>query len=44
MTSLQVLILIGSPNDAPVMQGAVDVLKELGISAEMTVAQRTSIA
>jgi len=38
MTSLQVLILMGSPNDAPVMQGAVDVLKELGISVEMTVA------
>jgi phosphoribosylaminoimidazole carboxylase PurE protein len=38
MTPLQVLILIGSPNDAPVMQGALDVLKELGISAEMTVA------
>ena len=29
---------MGSPNDAPVMQGAVDVLKELGISVEMTVA------
>jgi phosphoribosylamine--glycine ligase len=38
MTDLQVLILMGSPNDAPVMQGAVDVLKELGISVEMTVA------
>ena len=38
MTPLQVLILIGSENDAPVMQGALDVLKELGISAEMTVA------
>src|SRR5213080_5248927 len=38
MTPLQVLILIGSQNDAPVMQGALDVLKELGISAEMTVA------
>src|SRR6188768_1899832 len=37
-TPLQVLILMGSPNDAPVMQGAVDVLKELGISVEMTVA------
>jgi phosphoribosylamine--glycine ligase len=32
------MILIGSQNDAPVMQGAVDVLKELGISVEMTVA------
>ena len=29
---------MGSHNDAPVMQGAVDVLKELGISVEMTVA------
>src|SRR6186997_76304 len=38
MTPLQVLILMGSPNDAPVMQGAIDVLKELGISVEMTVA------
>jgi len=38
MTPLQVLILMGSHNDAPIMQGAVDVLKELGISVEMTVA------
>ena len=38
MTPLQVLILMGSQNDAPIMQGAVDVLKELGISVEMTVA------
>jgi phosphoribosylamine--glycine ligase len=38
MTKLQVMILMGSQNDAPVMQGAVDVLKELGISVEMTVA------
>lgn len=38
MTPLQVLVLMGSQNDAPVMQGAVDVLKELGISVEMTVA------
>ena len=38
LTPLQVLILMGSQNDAPVMQGAVDVLKELGISVEMTVA------
>jgi phosphoribosylamine--glycine ligase len=34
----QVLILIGSASDAPVMQGAVDVLNELGVSSEMTVA------
>jgi phosphoribosylamine--glycine ligase len=33
-----VLILMGSDSDAPVMQGALDVLKEFGISAEMTVA------
>src|SRR4030095_3299020 len=33
-----VLILIGSASDAPVMQGAVAVLKELGVSHEMTVA------
>jgi phosphoribosylamine---glycine ligase len=38
MTPLQVMILMGSQNDAPVMQAAVDVLKELGISVEMTVA------
>ena len=38
MTSLQVLVLMGSQNDAPVMQGAVDLLTELGISVEMTVA------
>lgn len=34
----QVLILIGSASDAPVMQAAVDVLNELGVSSEMTVA------
>ncbi len=33
-----VLILMGSDSDAPVMQAAVDVLKEFGISSEMTVA------
>ena len=32
------MILMGSQNDAPVMQSAVDVLKELGVSVEMTVA------
>jgi phosphoribosylamine--glycine ligase len=36
--SIQVLILMGSPSDAPVMQGATDILKELGIAAEATVA------
>jgi phosphoribosylamine--glycine ligase len=34
----QVLILMGSASDAPVMQAAVDALKELGVSSEMTVA------
>jgi phosphoribosylamine--glycine ligase len=29
---------MGSDSDAPIMQGAVDVLKELGITCEMTVA------
>ena len=34
----QVLILMGSDSDAPVMQAAVDTLKEFGITSEMTVA------
>lgn len=34
----QVLILVGSVSDAPVMQAAADVLKELGVSSELTVA------
>lgn len=34
----QVLILMGSDSDAPVMQAAVETLKEFGISSEMTVA------
>ena len=38
MSSISVLILIGSDSDAPVMQPAVDLLKELGIACEMTVA------
>ena len=38
MTNISVLILMGSDSDAPVMQGAVDLLKELGIACEMTVA------
>ena len=33
-----VLILMGSDSDAPVMQSAVDTLTEFGISSEMTVA------
>ena len=35
---ISVLILMGSDSDAPVMQGAVDILRELGIGCEMTVA------
>ena len=35
---ISVLILMGSDSDAPVMQGAVDILGELGIASEMTVA------
>ena len=38
MPHLDVLILIGSESDAPVMQGAVEVLNELGVRCEMTVA------
>src|SRR3954449_2023922 len=34
----QVLILMGSDSDAPVMQGAVDILREMNIASEMTVA------
>lgn len=33
-----VLILMGSDSDAPVMQSAVDALKEFGLTSEMTVA------
>ena len=38
MKRVQVLILMGSRSDAPTMQAAVDVLKELGVSCELTVA------
>ena len=38
MTRISVLILMGSDSDAPVMQGAADVLLEFGIPCEMTVA------
>jgi phosphoribosylaminoimidazole carboxylase PurE protein len=38
MSDIQVLILIGSDSDAPIMKGTVDVLRELGVSCEMTVA------
>jgi len=38
MSHIDVLILMGSDSDAPIMQAAVDVLRDLGISSEMTVA------
>ena len=38
MSNISVLILMGSDSDAPVMQGAVDVLREFEIACEMTVA------
>ena len=38
MNPISVLILMGSDSDAPVMQGAVDILRELEIRSEMTVA------
>jgi phosphoribosylamine--glycine ligase len=36
--TVDVLILMGSDSDAPVMQAAVEILRELGVSCEMTVA------
>src|SRR6185369_8804075 len=38
MPDIAVLILMGSDSDAPVMQGAVEILRELNIQSEMTVA------
>jgi phosphoribosylaminoimidazole carboxylase PurE protein len=38
MNAISVLILMGSDSDAPVMQASVDLLRELGIPCEMTVA------
>jgi phosphoribosylamine--glycine ligase len=38
MSQISVLILMGSNSDAPVMQAAVDVLGELEVPCEMTVA------
>jgi len=38
MSEISVLILMGSDSDAPIMQGAVDVLREFQIPCEMTVA------
>ena len=38
MDQVSVLILMGSDSDAPVMQAAADILRELGVSCDMTVA------
>src|SRR5687767_12111045 len=38
MSEISVLILMGSDSDAPIMQAAVETLRELGITWEMTVA------
>ena len=38
MTNISVLILMGSDSDAPIMQGAVEILRELQIPCDMTVA------
>src|SRR5512138_11449 len=38
MSQISVLILMGSDSDAPVMQAALDILCELQIASEMTVA------
>jgi len=38
MSQIQVLILMGSDSDAPIMKGAADVLREFSIPCEMTVA------
>jgi phosphoribosylamine---glycine ligase len=38
MSTISVLILMGSDSDAPIMKGALDLLKELGVPCEMTVA------
>jgi phosphoribosylaminoimidazole carboxylase PurE protein len=38
MSNIQVLILMGSDSDAPIMKNAADVLRELGVTCEMTVA------
>jgi phosphoribosylaminoimidazole carboxylase PurE protein len=38
MSPIHVLILMGSDSDAPVMKAAYDLLRELGVPCEMTVA------
>lgn len=35
---ISVLVLMGSDSDAPIMQGCIDLLRELGVACEMTVA------
>jgi phosphoribosylamine--glycine ligase len=37
-TDIKVLVLMGSDSDAPIMQSSVDVLRDLGIASELTVA------
>ena len=38
MSQITVLVLMGSDSDAPIMQGTVDILREMAIPCEMTVA------
>jgi phosphoribosylamine--glycine ligase len=38
MSTIQVLIMMGSESDAAIMKNAADVLRELGVSYQMTVA------
>jgi phosphoribosylaminoimidazole carboxylase PurE protein len=38
MSDISVLVLMGSDSDAPVMQAAVEILREMNITSEMTVA------
>jgi phosphoribosylaminoimidazole carboxylase PurE protein len=38
VSHIKVLILMGSDSDAPIMKRAADVLRELGVTCEMTVA------
>jgi phosphoribosylamine---glycine ligase len=38
MSTISVLILMGSDSDAPVMQATVDLLRDFGVPCEMTVA------
>jgi phosphoribosylamine--glycine ligase len=38
MSEISVLVLMGSDSDAPVMQGTIEILRELQVPCEMTVA------